>query len=164
MLVAGVAWHRFSRTSATVTRWGARTRRKSGVASTFDIARVGSGVAMRRKAATVRPSLSPATRRARWWQLLALPTAEVGLQLCRVGLLRVWISAEDVLVVFGGPRTGKTQYLAGRIIDAPGAVLVTSTRTDLYDTTAPLRRERGPVFVFNAVGLAGLARRSRSTR
>ena len=78
------------------------------------------------------------------------------MQLCRVGLLRVWISVEDVLVVFGGPRTGKTQYLAGRIIDAPGAVLVTSTRTDLYDTTAPLRRERGPVYVFNAVGLAGL--------
>ena len=156
VLAVGIAWHRFSRTSATVTRWGARTRRKSGVASTFDIARVGSGVAMRRKAGTVRPSLATSTRRARWWQLLALPTAEVGLQLCRVGLLRVWISSEDVLVVFGGPRTGKTQYLAGRIIDAPGAVLVTSTRTDLYDTTAPLRRERGPVYVFNAVGLAGL--------
>ena len=60
-------------------------------------------------------------------------------QLCRVGLLRVWISAEDVLVVFGGPRTGKTQYLAARIIDAPGAVLVTSTRTDLYEVTATLR-------------------------
>jgi type IV secretory pathway TraG/TraD family ATPase VirD4 len=157
LVTAALGWHRFSRTSATVTRWGARTRRKSGVASTFDIARVGSGVAMRRKAATVRPSLTPTSRWARWWQLLALPTAEVGLQLCRVGLLRVWISAEDVLVVFGGPRTGKTQYLAGRIIDAPGAVLITSTRTDLYDTTAPLRRERGPVFVFNAVGLAGVA-------
>ena len=58
LLAVGVAWHRFSRTSATVTRWGARTRRKSGVASTWDVARVGSGVAMRRKAATVRPSLS----------------------------------------------------------------------------------------------------------
>ena len=151
-----LGWHRFSRTSATVIRWGARSRRKSGVASTFDIARVGSGVAMRRKAATVRPSLAPSTRRGRWWQLLRLPTAEVGLQLCRVGLLRVWISIEDVLVVFGGPRTGKTQYLAGRIIDAAGAVLVTSTRTDLYEVTAPLRRRRGPVWVFNAVGLAGL--------
>ena len=111
---------------------------------------------MRRKTATVRPSLATATRRARWWQLLALPTCEVGLQLCRVGLLRVWISSEDVLVVFGGPRTGKTQYLAGRIVDAPGAVLVTSTRTDLYEVTAPLRGKRGPVFVFNATGLAGI--------
>src|SRR4051794_20024551 len=156
LLAVGVAWHRFTRTSATVTRWGARTRRKSGVASTFDVVRVGSGVAMRRKAATVRPSLTPTGRVARWWQLLALPTVEVALQLCRVGLLLVWISSEDVLVVFGGPRTGKTQYLAGRIIDAPGAVLVTSTRTDLYETTASLRARRGPVYVFNAVGLAGL--------
>ncbi|MDT0348137.1 type IV secretory system conjugative DNA transfer family protein [Pseudonocardia charpentierae] len=156
VLTVVVAWHRFFRTSATVTRWGARIRRKSGVASTFDIARVGSGMAMRRKAATVRPSLSRATRRARWWQLLRLPTREVALQLCKVGLLRVWISSEDVLVVFGGPRTGKTQYLAGRIIDAPGAVLVTSTRTDLYEVTAPLRARRGPVYVFNATGLAGL--------
>ena len=155
-LVAGLIWHRFTRTSATVSRWGARIRRKSGVASTFDVARVGSGIAMRRKAATVRPSLTPDGRLARWWQLVALPTCEVGLQLCQVGLLLVWISVEDVLVVFGGPRTGKTQYLAGRIIDAPGAVLVTSTRTDLYEITAALRARRGPVYVFNATGLAGL--------
>jgi type IV secretory pathway TraG/TraD family ATPase VirD4 len=58
--------------------------------------------------------------------------------------------------VFGGPRTGKTGYLAGRVIDAPGAVLVTSTRADLHELTATLRARRGPVFVFNAVGLADL--------
>src|SRR4051812_10711803 len=45
LVAVGLAWHRFSRTAATVTRWGARTRRKSGVASTFDVVRVGSGVA-----------------------------------------------------------------------------------------------------------------------
>ena len=157
LLVAAVAWHRFSRTSATVTRWGARARRKSGVASTADIVRVGSGTAMRRTAGTVRPSLTPTSRRARWRQVLWLPTCEVGVQLCRVGLLRVWISIEDVLLVFGGPRTGKSQYLAGRIIDAPGAVLVTSTRTDLYEATSPLRAQRGPVYVFNAAGLAGIS-------
>ena len=37
-----------------------------------------------------------------------------------------------------------------------GAVLVTSTRTDLYELTAPLRARLGPVYVFNPVGLAGL--------
>src|SRR6187549_3016603 len=30
------------------------------------------------------------------------------------------------------------------------------TRTDLYELCGPLRGRRGPVFVFNAVGLAGL--------
>jgi type IV secretory pathway TraG/TraD family ATPase VirD4 len=69
----------------------------------------------------------------------------------------VWSSVEDVVLVFGGPRTGKSGWLAGQIIDAPGAVLVTSTRTDLHQLTAELRSRRGPVYVFNAVGLGGLA-------
>ena len=40
--VAGAAllgWHRWTRSSATVTRWGARSRRKAGVASTLDVVR-----------------------------------------------------------------------------------------------------------------------------
>ena len=56
--LVGFGWHRHARSAGVVTRWGARTRRKSGVASTLDIARVGSGMAMRRRAATVRPSLA----------------------------------------------------------------------------------------------------------
>ena len=157
-LVGGAFWaHRMSRTSATVTRWGARIRRKVGVASTLDIIRVGSALAMRRKTGTVRPSLRAGNRRERLRQLagVGLPAAEVAVQLCRVGFLRVWSSIEDVVLAFGGPRTGKTQWLAGRIIDAIGAVLVTSTRTDLLDQTRALRARKGPVFVFNAVGLAG---------
>ena len=67
--------------------------------------------------------------------------------------MHVWSLIEDVVVVFGGPRVGKTQWLAGRIIDAPGAVLVTSTRTDLLDQVGPLREKKGPVYVFNPVGL-----------
>ena len=53
-------------------------------------------------------------------------------------------------------RTGKSGWLAGRVIDAPGAVLVTSTRTDLHALTVGLRARRGPVYVFNAVGLGDL--------
>ncbi|MGD9528092.1 MAG: type IV secretory system conjugative DNA transfer family protein [Dehalococcoidia bacterium] len=155
--LVGVGWLRWSRSEATVTRWGARIRRKAGVASSLDIARAGSAVAMRRKAPTVRPSLAPTSRRARLAQLLRLPAIAVGLELCRVGAWRVWASIEDVVVVFGGPRTGKTQWLAGRVLDAPGAVLVTSTRTDLFAQTGPLRAQMGPVLVFNPVGLAGLA-------
>ena len=158
LLVVVLGWIRWTRTSATVTRWGARSRRKAGVASTFDIARVGSGPAVKRRAAVVRPSLDYLSRRPwlrwRWWRL---PTIEVGVRLCRAGLLNVWSSVEDVTLVFGGPRTGKTQWLAGRVLDAPGAVLVTSTRTDLLELCRPLRDVRGPVEVFNAVGLAELA-------
>ncbi|MGD9528648.1 MAG: type IV secretory system conjugative DNA transfer family protein [Pseudonocardia sp.] len=160
LLTAGLAllmWLRWSRSEATVTRWGARIRRKAGVASSVDIARAGSAVAMRRKAPMVRPSLAPGSRWARLAQLVRLPAIAVGVELCRVGALRVWASIEDVVAVFGGPRTGKTQWLAGRVLDAPGAVLVTSTRTDLLAQTGPLRAQVGPVLVFNPVGLAGLA-------
>ncbi|HEX2298556.1 MAG TPA: type IV secretory system conjugative DNA transfer family protein [Pseudonocardiaceae bacterium] len=152
VVVVGVMWLRRTGTAAIVTRWGARSRRKTGVASTLDIARVASALAIRRKATVVRPSLAELTRYQRLW----VPTREVAVPLCRTGLLRVWASVEDVVCLFGGPRTGKTGWLAGRVIDAPGAVLVTSTRTDLHSLTAALRARRGPVYVFNAVGLGDL--------
>jgi type IV secretion system protein VirD4 len=152
-LLAGVVgWNRWARTAGTVTRWSARSRRKAGVASSVDVARLAGAVAMRRRAATVRPSLAGLSR----WRRLRLPTGEVAVLLCRVGVQRVWSSVEDVTLIFGGPRTGKTGWLAGRVLDAPGALLVTSTRTDLHELCAPLRGRRGPVFVFNAVGLGGL--------
>lgn len=153
VLGALLVWRRYLRTADVVARWGETSRRKAGVASMLDVARTASTLAMRRQATTVRPSLRLLTRRAR----LLVPTRESALLLVRAGLLRVWSSVEDVTLVFGGPRTGKTGWLAGRVLDAPGALLVTSTRTDLHDLTAPLRSRRGPVFVFNAVGLGGLA-------
>jgi hypothetical protein len=157
VLVALLLWLRHGRTMATVTRWGAMIRRKAGVASSVDIARTGGTVAMRRRAPQVRPSLRPEDWWARFVQLVALSPVMVAVELCRVGALTVWASIEDVVVVFGGPRVGKTQWLAGRIIDAPGAVLVTSTRTDLLLQVGPLRAKRGPVLVFNPVGLGGYA-------
>lgn len=155
LVALGWVWNRHGATMTTVTRWGASSRRKAGVASSVDIVRVGSAVAMRRRTPNVRPSLAAANRRQRLVQLVRLPAVTVAVELCRVGMLRVWASVEDVVVMFGGPRVGKTQWLAGRVIDAPGAVLVTSTRTDLLDQTGPLRAQVGPVFVFNPVGLGG---------
>jgi type IV secretion system protein VirD4 len=152
-LAAVFAWHRWGATAATVTRWGALMRRKSGVASGWDIARHASALAMRRRAGTLRPSLQTTGRLARWRQLATLPPTEIAVRLCRVGGQVVWAAVEDVVLIIGGPRKGKTQILAGQVIDAPGAVIATSTRTDLLDQTAPLRAEKGPVYVFNPVGL-----------
>ena len=152
LLLVGM-WLRFGRTMATVTRWGSSARRKAGVASMTDIARTRSAVAMRRHVRVLRPTLAARTRLAPMMQLFRFPVAEVAVQLCRTGGLRVWSTVRDVVVVFGGPGAGKTQWLAGRIIDAPGAVLATSTRTDLLDQVGPLRERVGPVWVFNPVGL-----------
>lgn len=148
-----VGWLRWGRTMATVTRWGSSARRKAGVASITDIARTRSAMAMRRHVGVLRPSMRARSRLARVTQLCRFPVVEVAVQLCRTGGLRVWSTVRDVVVVFGGPGAGKTQWLAGRIIDAPGAVLATSTRTDLLDQTGPLRERVGPVYVFNPVGL-----------
>ena len=132
LVAAAVGWHHLSRSAALVTRWSGRSSRKAGVASTLDILRHASARAMRKRAATVRPSLAELGRWARW----RLPVVDVAIELCRSGWVRVWSSVEDVVMVFGGPRSGKTGWLAGRVLDSPGAVLVTSTRTDLYELCA----------------------------
>ncbi|WP_308816403.1 type IV secretory system conjugative DNA transfer family protein [Pseudonocardia alni] len=149
-LAVAIVWHRWTRSSATVSRWASRSRRKVGVASSLDIVRHAGTLAVRRRTGTVRPSLAGLPRMQRW----RLATTEAAVELCRTGALRVWALVEDVVIVVGGPRTGKTGWLAGRVLDAPGAALVTSTRTDLLDLCAPIRRQaRGEVFVFNPAGL-----------
>ena len=154
VITSAVAWHRFTRTSARVVRRGERSRRKQGVASTLDVLRYASAWSVRYKARIVRPSLTRLSRTAR----LRLPASQVGVKLCRVGPLTVWMSAEDAVLVVGGPRTGKTGLLAARIIDAPGAVISTSTRRDLLDITGPLRATGGrPIYVYNPANLGGIA-------
>lgn len=135
-----------------IGRWSRRARRNDGVASRWQIFRVASKSAMRRKAKTVKPSL----RRVSWWQRRRTPVTEYATRLARVGGQGIWSPVEDVTLRMGGPRTGKTGELAGRILDAPGAVIATSTRTDLIDLTAGVRRGRGPLYVFNPSGLGGL--------
>ena len=156
LLVAAVlgvfGWHRCARSAGVVARWSAGNRRRSGVASTLDITRTASATAMRRRATTVRPSLAELSR----WELQRLPVGEVGLQLCRSGVTHVYASPEDVVMMVGGPRTGKTGLIASLVLDFPGAAVVTSTRTDLLSICGPLRAKRGPVLVFNAVGLGGI--------
>lgn len=150
---AGALVHRRGRSASVVTKWSARSRRKQGVASAWDILRHASWLAMRRRASTLRPMLAQAPLRQR----IKTTTNQLAAPLCRTGLLRVWASIEDVVLVFGRPRSGKTQWLIGRVIDAPGAVLVTSTRTDIYDKTHLLRqRHHRPVYVFNPTGLGDL--------
>jgi type IV secretory pathway TraG/TraD family ATPase VirD4 len=63
---------------------------------------------------------------------------------------------EDQALVLAAPRTGKSGWLADRIIDHPGAVVTTTTRTDLYQNTAALRGQHGVLHVFNPEGIGGL--------
>ncbi len=108
---------------------------------------------MRRKGKVLRPGI----RLLHWWQRLAVSPRTYATPLVRVGWLRVWSPCEDVTLRIGGPRTGKTGELAGRILDAPGAVIATSTRTDLIELTGPCRKHFGPLYVFNPAGVGGRA-------
>ncbi len=59
-------------------------------------------------------------------------------------------SWEDMHIDIWGPRTGKTTSRAvPAILDAPGAVLVTSNKRDVVDATRDVRAKRGPVWVFD---------------
>ncbi|MQA63395.1 MAG: TraM recognition domain-containing protein, partial [Actinophytocola sp.] len=100
--------------------------------------------------------LRPCYRDLSLWQKLRVPTREFATPLARVGMFRIWSTVEDVTVRVGGPRTGKTGELACRVVDAPGAVIATSTRTDLIELTGPVRKQVGPVNVFNPAGVGGL--------
>jgi type IV secretion system protein VirD4 len=140
-----------SGSAATVRRWSQRSVRQDGVASSWAIVRHGSRFAVRRKMTVLRPSLRELGFLAR----LRVSTLELATPVARVGWLRVWSPVEDVTLRIGGPRVGKTGELGCRILDAPGAVIATSTRTDLLETTGPVRGRRGPVWVFNPSGLGG---------
>lgn len=64
-------------------------------------------------------------------------------------------SIEDSVVILGPPRSGKGLHLAiPLILDAPGAVVTTSTRPDNLAVTLRSRRATGPVAVFDPQGLA----------
>jgi type IV secretion system protein VirD4 len=127
----------------TRAREEARRRRNEGMASRWSIFTTASWFAMRRRAKVLRPSFA-----GRWW----IRAVEVAQPLARVGWWTIWSAIEDVTIRVGGPRVGKSGELAGRILDAPGAVIATTTRTDLYDTCAPVLRTDRARSVFNLFG------------
>ena len=97
-----------------------------------------------------RPSLP-------WWARLLVPVTCYAVRLGRAHLgRRVIAGMEDQALVLAAPRTGKSGWLADRIIDHPGAAMTTTTRTDLYVNTAPLRGRNGVLHVFNPEGIGGL--------
>ena len=68
---------------------------------------------------------------------------------------QLWGSFEDMQIDVWGPRTGKTTSRAiPAILEAPGAVLVTSNKRDVVDATRDLRAKRGSVWVFDPQGVA----------
>lgn len=70
----------------------------------------------------------------------------------------VHVSTEESMVIQGAPRSGKGLYvIINAILDAPGAVVTTSTRADNLVVTMKARASAGrPVTVFDPQGMSGL--------
>ena len=153
LLYLVVDW--FSRTFGSrgvLRRLLRRGSRNNGMATTWAILRSGSKFSLRRKAKTLRPSLAkmnPIRRRL-------VSATELGVRLVRVGMVTMWSAIEDVTLIVGGPRSGKSGLLASAIVTAPGAVITTTTRFDLMELTGPVREKKGPVYLFNPSGVDGL--------
>jgi type IV secretory pathway TraG/TraD family ATPase VirD4 len=107
---------------------------------------------------TPRPSARAATRlRASLAQVSPrrITPADTGLILG--GLLRpagrgpvLYASWEDTIVAFMAPRSGKTTAMGvPYVLSAPGPVVATSIKADLWAATASLRAGRGTVWLFD---------------
>jgi type IV secretory pathway TraG/TraD family ATPase VirD4 len=117
--------------------------RIAGIASRSEVTKAASEHALLRRAAHLRPSLDK-------------PRAtDVGY---RIGVSRgktIWASVEDSVLLIGPPRSGKGLHLViNMILDAPGAVVTTSTRPDNLTATLHARQKAGPVAVFDPQHLA----------
>jgi type IV secretion system protein VirD4 len=135
-----------------VLRWRIRLylRPGPGYANLAELAVRWSRLRAVRTGGRARPSMP-------WWRRLVTPVTTYAVRLGRAHLgRRVIASMEDQTLVLAAPRTGKSGWLADRIIDHPGAVVTTTTRTDLFGNTAPLRSRVGTVHVFNPEGVGGV--------
>jgi type IV secretion system protein VirD4 len=121
--------------------------RKDGMASGRHIRRSMSAGQVRRTARITRPGLERPGRAA---------VREYGIALVRRGQAGRWLyaSLKDVILLVAPPQTGKTALLGNTVIDAPGALVATSTKPDIFEHTAAVRS--GPIQVLNPEGLAGI--------
>jgi type IV secretory pathway TraG/TraD family ATPase VirD4 len=71
--------------------------------------------------------------------------------------LQLRASWEDVALAVMAPRAGKTTALAvPAVLDAPGAVIATSNKADLWAATGGLRAHHGPTFTFDPQAITGV--------
>ncbi len=150
-------WLRWLAPALSTGRWVDRrddaSHHAGGVATWTDIGELSSAHRLRARMLDLRPSLAGLPR----WRRRRLPLTEVGVQLLRTSPVRgvnsVWSPCDEVTLRVGGPRQGKSASLTCHALDAPGALLVTTSRTDLLEDTATHRAGRGRVLIFNPTGL-----------
>jgi type IV secretory pathway TraG/TraD family ATPase VirD4 len=118
-------------------------RRIVGTACGSEIQAGASSKALLKRAKTLRPSI------------VKPKPHDVGYLLGESHGVGVWASVEDSILLIGPPRSGKGLHVViNTILDAPGAVVTTSTRPDNLTVTLKARQRVGPVAVFDPQHLA----------
>ncbi|NKX94262.1 TraM recognition domain-containing protein [Sanguibacter hominis ATCC BAA-789] len=112
--------------------------------------------------AEVRREMGPATAVRRGRQVrptLDNPkTVDIAWQLGLSTGVEVWVSMEDAVLLLGPPRSGKGfTVLTSVIVEAPGAVVTTSSRGDNMEATIAARARKGPVYLFDPEKVTGRA-------
>lgn len=143
LIVTGVImwlrWRESDRKLLLDLRW------RRGIAKAPEVQRKAGRKALMQKASVVRPTLEDPSPEDVGWKLGSSQGREV------------WVSAEDSVVILGPPRSGKGFFIAiNALLDAPGAVVTTSTRGDNVRAVWEARRRIGPVALFDPQGLAKL--------
>ena len=117
--------------------------RIAGIATRNEVAKAASEAALLRRAGHLRPSLHQPQPK------------DVGYRIGASHGTSVWASVEDSILLIGPPRSGKGAHIViNAILDAPGAVVTTSTRPDNLTATIRARQKIGPVAVFDPQHLA----------
>jgi type IV secretion system protein VirD4 len=117
---------------------------RPGWATRDAVRRVASAKAILAQAATLRPGLDKPR------------ASDAGYLLGTAHREPVWASVERSILVIGPPGSGKGLHVAiNAILDAPGAVITTSTKPDNLKATLRARAERGSVGVFDPQGMLG---------
>ena len=107
---------------------GATRRPQSGFASRAQAWRAAGARALGRKGKRLRPG----QRKPRM--------SDLGYPVGRASGVKCWVTVEDSIVVLGPPRSGKGLHLViPSILDAPGAVVTSSTRPDNLAATIDAR-------------------------
>jgi type IV secretory pathway TraG/TraD family ATPase VirD4 len=122
-----------------------RRRSRPGMAHRREVRGL-TAEAVARRAEVLRPDLPAATASA-----AKVAAAGVGLGRHYPSGVALWGTVEDSYLVIAPPRIGKTmRVVVPTVVAHDGPAVVTSTRWDVVRLTAAARRERGPVWVFDA--------------
>jgi len=139
-------WRLYRRLAGASGRDADRLRHLPGMADPSEVHRVAGRRALRSRAAVVRPSLDSSAE-----------PEQVGYRLGALRGRELWCTVEDSVLLVGPPRQGKGMHLViPWVLDAPGPVVVTSTRPDTLAVTLRHQRRRGKVAIFDPQRLAGL--------